>query len=62
MLAIKMMSLLKYLNTKSFIIEVCAELLEPESALNSGTSEDSEISSNNAETIIKNCNFKKSFC
>ncbi|MDC0096434.1 hypothetical protein OAI58_09130 [Amylibacter sp.] len=59
--AIKMTSSLKYLNTKSSIIEVCDKSLAPESMLNSGTSADKEISSKEAEKIIKNCNFKKNF-
>ena len=54
-----MTSLLKYSNTKFSIKDVCVEPEEPESAFNRGTIEDSEISSNNAEKIIKNCNCKK---
>ena len=60
--AIKIISSLKYLNTKFSNIDVCDKSCVPESMLNSGTSEDSEISSKVAEKIIKNCNFKKLFC
>ena len=60
-LAITTTSSLKNSNTKSSIKDVCVDPLEPESTLNSGTNEEREISSKDAETTIKNCNFKRSF-
>ena len=50
-------SSLKYLNTKLSNTDVSDVLLLPDSMLSNGTSEDNEISSKDAEEIIKNCNF-----